>query len=138
MPSSSSALLAPASSAAQPLAPASSAAQPLAPSSAAQPLEPSSAEQPFVPANKSKGKKKKKGLTEKELEALIDIELAETRTQTLLHIPGTFVKQDSEDHQLTTEKNKAYDELKKSKIGSDAFNTRGSQTLNATRKNKAD
>ena len=83
-------------------------------------------------------KKKKKGLTEKELEALIDIELSETRTQTLLHIPGTFVKQDSEDHQLTTEKNKAYDELKKSKIGSDAFNTRGSQTLNATRKNKAD
>jgi hypothetical protein len=81
-------------------------------------------------------KAKKRGLSQAELEAVIDIELSETRTMTLLHIPGTYVKNESEQHTITAERNKAYDELKKSKIGSDLYTMRGSQTLNATRKNK--
>ena len=40
----------------------------------------------------AEAKKKKKGLTAEQLEELVNIELSETRTQTLLHIPGTFVK----------------------------------------------
>ena len=40
-------------------------------------------------------KKAKKGLTERELEAIIDIELAETETFTLLFIPSSQVQQDS-------------------------------------------
>jgi hypothetical protein len=41
----------------------------------------------------AEAKKKKKGLTPEELEIPVDIELSETRTTTLLHIPGTYVKQ---------------------------------------------
>lgn len=53
-----------------------------------------------------------------------------------MHIPGCYVKNESQEHTVTAEKNKGYDELKKSKIGSDLYTMRGSQTLNATRKNK--
>ena len=43
-------------------------------------------------------KKAKKGLTEKELEALVDIELGETETFELLFIPGIIVAHETEEH----------------------------------------
>lgn len=46
-------------------------------------------------AAEKEAKAKKRGFTKEELEATIDVELAETSTITLLHIPGTYVKQDT-------------------------------------------
>ena len=77
-------------------------------------------------------KKAKKGLTEKEIEAVIDIELGETDTFELLFIPGVVVAMDTEEHVQVTNENKKYEELKQNKIGSDSYTERGSQTLNLT------
>ena len=41
-------------------------------------------------------KKSKKGLTEKEIEAVIDIELSETNTFDILFIPSSLVQNDAE------------------------------------------
>ena len=81
--------------------------------------------------------KKKKGLTKEDLEAIVDIELSETKTMTLLHIPGTFVKPETDAATENHEQNTAYAELKKSKIGSDLYTMRGTQTLNANKKEKS-
>ena len=78
----------------------------------------------------------KKGLSPAELEAIVDIELTETPTKTLLHIPGTYVKPETERHAEAIKVNKAYEELKKSKIGSDLYTMRGTQTLNPAKKEK--
>lgn len=43
-------------------------------------------------------KKSKKGLSEKEIEALVDIELCETATIEMLYIPGVVVAMDTEEH----------------------------------------
>lgn len=43
-------------------------------------------------------KKKKKGLTEKELSEIVDIELCETETLTLIHMPSTVVPHDTEEN----------------------------------------
>ena len=81
-------------------------------------------------------KKAKKGLTEKELEATIDIELAETETFTLLFIPSSYVQNDTEEFTVAAGESKKYDELKANKVGSDSYMQRGSQTLNLTLKSK--
>lgn len=77
-------------------------------------------------------KKNKKGLTERELDAFVDIELGETETFELLFIPGVVVAHDTEEHGIVTNENKKYEELKANKIGSDSYTERGSQTLNLT------
>ena len=46
-------------------------------------------------AAEKEAKAKKRGFTKEELEVTIDVELAETATITLLHIPSTYVKQDT-------------------------------------------
>lgn len=81
-------------------------------------------------------KKAKKGLSEKELDAIVDIELSETNTFDLLHIPSCFVHNDSEEHAAIGYENKKYDELKANKVGSDSYMQRGSQTLNLALKSK--
>lgn len=75
-------------------------------------------------------------MSEKEIEAFVDIELCETETFELLFIPGVVVAHDTEDHSLVTNENKKYEELKTNKIGSDSYTERGSQTLNLTQKAK--
>jgi len=45
-------------------------------------------------------KKQKKGLTDKELNALVDIELSETNTFELLFIPGIIVAHETEEHAI--------------------------------------
>ena len=83
-------------------------------------------------AEKAK-KAAKKGLTEKQLNEEINIELSETETMTLLLIPGVFVSGDREEEFALIEKNnKIYKELQDKKISSDAFINRGSQTMNLT------
>ena len=79
-------------------------------------------------------KKAKKGLTERELEATIDIELGETETFTLLFIPSSQIQNDTDEYALVAAESKKYDELKANKVGSDSYMQRGSQTLNLTLK----
>jgi hypothetical protein len=79
-------------------------------------------------------KKAKKGFSAEELEEIIDVELSETDTITLLHIPGVVVNHDTPEHTQAVEDNKVYDTLKQNKIGSDSYTMRGSQTLNLTQK----
>lgn len=81
-------------------------------------------------------KKAKRGLTESELDAEVNIELSETNTTTLLHMPGILVQADTPEYNLVMENNKKYEELMKQKVGSDSYNDRGSQTLNLTLKTK--
>lgn len=57
-------------------------------------------------------KKGKKGFTEAELNQIIDVELSETSTITLMYIPGTVVNHDTEEHAQATQDNKNYDLLK--------------------------
>ncbi len=79
-------------------------------------------------------KKAKKGLTEKELDAVVDIELAETETMTFMMIPSSWVQNDGEEFTHLSAENKKYDDLRQNKIGSDSYTQRGSQTLNLTMK----
>ena len=44
-------------------------------------------------------KKQKKGLTEKEIEAPVDIELSETETMEMLFIPGIVVASETPEHE---------------------------------------
>lgn len=81
-------------------------------------------------------KKAKKGLTEKEIEAIIDIELSETNTFSILFIASSMVQNDGPDYTVIASENKKYDELKAAKVGSDSYMQRGSQTLNLTLKSK--
>ena len=79
-----------------------------------------------------KAAKAKKGFTEEELNQIIDVELKETNTITLMVIPGTAVNHDTEEHVQATADNKTYEQLKQNKIGSDSYTVRGTQTLNLT------
>jgi hypothetical protein len=81
-------------------------------------------------------KKAKKGLTERDLDAVIDIELGETNTFDLLFIPSSLVQNDAEEYTVIASENKKYEELKQNKVGSDSYMQRGSQTLNLTLKSK--
>jgi len=75
-------------------------------------------------------------LTEKEMESVIDIELCETETFTLLFIPSSQIQNDTEEFAQVAAESKKYDELKANKVGSDSYMQRGSQTLNLTLKSK--
>lgn len=81
-------------------------------------------------------KKTKKGLTEKELDFVVDIELGETNTFDLLFIPSSTIQNEGEEFNQVASMNKKYDELKANKVGSDSYMQRGSQTLNLTLKSK--
>ena len=81
-------------------------------------------------------KKAKKGLTERDLDQVVDIELGETNTFDLLFIPSSLVQNDAEEYTVIASENKKYEELKSNKVGSDSYMQRGSQTLNLTLKSK--
>lgn len=57
---------------------------------------------------------------------MVDIELSESQTFTMLFIPGILVSHESEEHNIVTNENKKYEELKTNKIGSDSYTERGS------------
>ena len=82
-------------------------------------------------------KKAKKGLDEEDLAKEVDIELQETETCWLLHIPSKKVPAEpAEEYQNVKAANDVYDNLLKSKIGSDNYNQRGTQTANLTMKTR--
>lgn len=81
-------------------------------------------------------KKVKKGLSEEEKMANVDIILEETNTITMLYIPSISVMTESEENEVVNRQVKAYQDLLKNKVGSDSYNTRGSQTFNLTQKVK--
>jgi hypothetical protein len=61
-------------------------------------LETSEDDEAKKKADEKLSKKKKKDLTEKEQEAIVDIELAETETFDLLFIPSIQVPNDTPEH----------------------------------------
>lgn len=67
---------------------------------------------------------------------LVDIELAETETFELLHIPAVLVQHDTDEHTAAVNDNKKYQDLIANKIGSDSYTDRGAQTLNLVTKSK--
>jgi len=79
-------------------------------------------------------RQRKKGLSETELSALIDVELCETETLTLINIPSILVPHDAEEngpYALVQQDNKAYEDLMSSKqYRADNYAVRGSQTNN--------
>ena len=81
-------------------------------------------------------KKAKKGFSEAELNQIIDVELKETSTITFMFIPGTVVNTETAEVDVVDADNKTYEALKQSKIGSDSYTMRGTQTLNLTQKHK--
>jgi hypothetical protein len=84
-----------------------------------------------------KNTKAKKGeLTEAELNVHIDIELVETETETIIAIPGITGVAETEEYAVIAEELKKYDTLLANKKGSDAYENRGSQTINPTMKTK--
>ena len=81
-------------------------------------LETSEDEEAKTKAKEKAEKKKKKGLTEAELNEMIDIDLCETETLTLIHIPSTIVPFDGDEngpYNQVTAKNKEYEQLLYSK-----------------------
>ena len=99
-------------------------------------LETSEDEEAKRKAEEKAAKKAKKGLTEKELEELVDIELGESETFDLLFIPSCWAINETDEQTIVINQNKKYDELKANKIGSDSYTERGSQTFNLTQKAK--
>ena len=57
-------------------------------------------------------RQKSKQLTEAQLQELVDVELKETNTITLLMIPGTVVNSDTDEERAAKENNKVYQTLK--------------------------
>ena len=88
-------------------------------------------------AEEKAAKKAKKGLSPEEVEAEVDIELAETETCFFLHIPSKKLPNEpAEEYEAVRAANKAYEGLLQSKIGSDNYNQRGTQTANLTMKTR--
>jgi len=83
-------------------------------------------------------KAKKKELTPAQLEEVIDVELKETNTITLMFLPSIVVNSETDEQKKVMERNEEYNQLKQNKIGSDLYNQRGSQTLNPAQKHKLD
>ena len=65
-------------------------------------METSEEEEAKRKAEEKTAKKAKKGLTEKELDQLIDIELSETDTFEMLFIPGILVATETEEQNVVT------------------------------------
>lgn len=89
-------------------------------------LETSEDEEAKKKAEEKLAKKSKKGLSDREIDAMIDIELGETETFDLMFIPSSLVQNDTDEHTIVTSENKKYEELKTNKIGSDSYTERGS------------
>ena len=82
-------------------------------------------------------KSKSNGLSEAELNADVAIVLSETKTETILFIPGVYVGGDKEEEFVAaTNANLQYTKLQEKKISSDTYVDRGSQTLNLTQKTR--
>jgi hypothetical protein len=75
-------------------------------------------------------------LTQEELDTTVEMKLMETETITLLYIPGVCVQNETPEHYDVTEKNRMYEELVKSRSGSDLYVERHAQTFNFAQKHK--
>lgn len=81
-------------------------------------------------------KKTAKGLTTKELDMNVDVELSETSTTILFSIPGITGVHETEEYNLITEENAKYETLLVNKKGSDSYEGRGAQTMNHAMKSR--
>jgi WD40 repeat protein len=80
--------------------------------------------------------KEKTEPTAADFETPVMMQLNETATVTMLHIPGKCVAQDTREHVDVTEKNRIYQELIEARSGSDLYVERHAQTFNFAQKNK--
>ena len=84
----------------------------------------------------------KRGLSEKELDAEVDVVIEETETFMLLHIPSqvvaasTTAETDNEEIKVVSDAIQRYDAFLENKKGSDNYTDRGSQTMNLTQKTR--
>ena len=85
----------------------------------------------------------KRGLSDKEKDADVDVVIEETETIFMLHIPSqVFPAQSSGDDEASEEQkqidaqNKRYDIFLENKKGSDNYTDRGSQTINLPQKTR--
>ncbi|KAL4635028.1 WD repeat-containing protein 78 isoform X1 [Arapaima gigas] len=78
----------------------------------------------------------KETITEDMLSDLVDILLTETETLWLLEIPGTSVSVESDEAEIVKQKNAAYIELCKNRMGNDKYVERAMQTFNGAPKTK--
>ncbi|KTG45216.1 hypothetical protein cypCar_00032742 [Cyprinus carpio] len=70
------------------------------------------------------------------IDRVVDSYLTETETIWLLDIPAVSVSEDSEDAEAVKERNKAYTELCKNRLGNDKYVERSMQTFNDAPKTK--
>ena len=84
----------------------------------------------------------KRGLSQKELDADVDVVIEETETVFILHIPSQIVATqasgdiDNEEMQQVDAAIKKYEAFLENKKGSDNYTERGSQTMNLTQKTR--
>ena len=83
----------------------------------------------------------KRGLSEKELEADVDVVIEETETIMIMHIPSQVVAAqqaadatDNDEAKAVQDAIQRYDSFLENKKGSDNYTDRGSQTMNLTQK----
>lgn len=81
----------------------------------------------------------KRGLSEKELEADVDVVIEETETIMIMHIPSQVVAAqqaadatDNDEAKAVQDAIQRYDSFLENKKGSDNYTDRGSQTMNLT------
>ena len=82
------------------------------------------------------GKKGAKGLSEKELNVEINVELLETETMIFFTMPGITGVHETEAYTEIAAENTKYETLLVNKKGSDSYEARGAQTMNQTMKSR--
>ncbi|XP_026220601.1 WD repeat-containing protein 78-like isoform X2 [Anabas testudineus] len=78
----------------------------------------------------------KQGVTEEELDEVVDICLTETDTISLMDIPSTLVSEDADDAEAIKMANIRYAELCKNRPGNDKYVERAMQTFSGAHKDK--
>jgi hypothetical protein len=72
-----------------------------------------------------RARKARRGLTEEEINADIDIVLSETNTTLMFNLPSLLVSNESEEYPIVQQESKDYDVLLENKTGSDSYMARG-------------
>ncbi|XP_056247945.1 dynein axonemal intermediate chain 4 isoform X1 [Seriola aureovittata] len=75
-------------------------------------------------------------LTEEMLRELIDVDICETDSISLLDIPSTLVSVDADDAEVIVARNNHYADVCRNRMGNDKYTDQSVQTLNGAAKNK--
>ncbi|XP_033838661.1 dynein axonemal intermediate chain 4 [Periophthalmus magnuspinnatus] len=89
-----------------------------------------------IPDVQTKKPPVKEETTGQSLDDLLNVDLTETDTVSLLDLPSIYVSTEAEDAQSITEKNKTYTEICKNRPGNEKYTERSAQTLHPQNKHK--